>query len=339
MDLDTIQPGQGLRAGAPQGGWILRCDAGRNRPALARGRGRQGSAAPRSAGRLRNPRDRDALERGVRVIPVLVDSTEAPRADELPPALASLATRQGVWLVNNMWGASVENLVEILASADDLGPESDPSPGAPPTEPVRKRVAIATAVVDFSTRDATNLDPEVELAIANRVRSELTAIAARYGGALEANDSETVQMLFGVDRLHEDDALRAASAAIDAHAICRGIDWGAVSPAIVRLQLRIGVDVGDVVASGYGDQSAGHRGDRAGNRTACAYRGAGHVCDWRRRARPRLRNRGTRVDHVRCQRGARRPDYPDRAQGVRAAEPGNPSRWSASRDRGRAVGL
>ena len=46
--------------------------------------------------------------------------------------------------------------------------------------------------------------------------SGLTAVLERHGGKLAASDSEHLMGVFGVATLHEDDALRAARASLEA---------------------------------------------------------------------------------------------------------------------------
>jgi hypothetical protein len=56
-----------------------------------------------------------ALKRDVRVIPVLVDGAEMPRAGELPERLQPIVRRNAVRLAHERFGADAESLVEALA--------------------------------------------------------------------------------------------------------------------------------------------------------------------------------------------------------------------------------
>jgi hypothetical protein len=58
-----------------------------------------------------------ALERGVRVIPVLVDGARMPRADQLPGSLAKLARRQALKLSHDHFGSDVQRLLPALRRA------------------------------------------------------------------------------------------------------------------------------------------------------------------------------------------------------------------------------
>jgi TIR domain len=55
-----------------------------------------------------------ALQRNVRVIPVLVDGAKMPRADELPDAIKNLARRQGIEISHNHFDSDVERLTDAL---------------------------------------------------------------------------------------------------------------------------------------------------------------------------------------------------------------------------------
>ena len=70
-----------------------------------------------------------ALERGVRVIPVLVEGALMPRADQLPPPLAGLVRRQALKLTADRFGDEVRRLLGVLQNtlADMQLPR--PAPG------------------------------------------------------------------------------------------------------------------------------------------------------------------------------------------------------------------
>lgn len=54
------------------------------------------------------------LERGIPVVPVLVDGAPEPRADELPPQLEALAARQAVRLSYASFDADADRLISSL---------------------------------------------------------------------------------------------------------------------------------------------------------------------------------------------------------------------------------
>jgi len=58
-----------------------------------------------------------AIERNVRVIPLLVDGARMPRADELPASLAKLARRQAQELSSTRFGTDTQRLLSVLDRA------------------------------------------------------------------------------------------------------------------------------------------------------------------------------------------------------------------------------
>lgn len=73
--------------------------------------------------RLDNPRDfvrleiGKALERGIRVIPVLVDGASMPRADDLPAGLRPLSERQAVEIRDAHFHSDAQQLIDVLHKA------------------------------------------------------------------------------------------------------------------------------------------------------------------------------------------------------------------------------
>jgi hypothetical protein len=88
--------------------------------------------------RLDNPDDfvrieiESSLKQGKRIIPVLVNGAEMPRAEYLPEALKLLARRNAVRLTHERFKADAERLVRALEKAlDDAGPSRQPDPTTP----------------------------------------------------------------------------------------------------------------------------------------------------------------------------------------------------------------
>ena len=59
----------------------------------------------------------EALQCGVRVIPVLVENAGMPRADDLPAPLAALASRNAIALDEDSWDADVQRLGDAIRGA------------------------------------------------------------------------------------------------------------------------------------------------------------------------------------------------------------------------------
>jgi hypothetical protein len=70
-----------------------------------------------------------ALQRGIRVVPVLVGGAFMPRADELPDDLKPLARRQAIEISHKQWDATTAELIRALeAILSPDGAATDPAP-------------------------------------------------------------------------------------------------------------------------------------------------------------------------------------------------------------------
>jgi class 3 adenylate cyclase/tetratricopeptide (TPR) repeat protein len=125
--------------------------------------------------------------------------------------------------------------------------------GAPERE-VRKTVTVVFSDVIGSTSLGESRDPESMRRVMSRYFDEARAVHERHGGTVEKFIGDAVMAVCGIPTLHEDDALRAVRAAAEMRARLHALneelerDWG------IRLQLRTGVNTGEVVA---GDASGG----------------------------------------------------------------------------------
>src|SRR5262249_61336366 len=101
-----------------------------------------------------------ALNRGIRVVPVLVEGTAMPRAEQLPADLLPLVRRQAVELSHKQWDATSAELIRTLEkildrdkpqaavgraarpAAELRSTESAPEAGAPTAAVGQRRVGI-----------------------------------------------------------------------------------------------------------------------------------------------------------------------------------------------------
>ena len=134
MDVDSIEPG--LDFGAAIEHAVAECDV-----LLALiGHAWLGETDEQGHRRLDDPEDlivleiKSALDRDIRVIPVLIDGAAAPRRDELPEVLRPLARRNAVRLDHETFRLDVGPLMDVLDQA--ARPTSSVvSPTAVPTNP------------------------------------------------------------------------------------------------------------------------------------------------------------------------------------------------------------
>jgi class 3 adenylate cyclase len=112
----------------------------------------------------------------------------------------------------------------------------------------RKLVSLLFADVVDSTALGAQHDPELVRSVMARYFSRMKEIAETYGGTVEKFIGDAVMVVFGVPRLHEDDAERAVRAALAMRDAVAELNRGLR----IALALRIGVNSGEVVA-GVGD--------------------------------------------------------------------------------------
>src|SRR5207247_11252024 len=116
-----------------------------------------------------------------------------------------------------------------------------PAAPAPAVHASRKTVTVLFADLVESSSLAERLDPEALQAILTRSFTAMREAIERHGGVVEKFIGDAVMAVFGLPKAHEDDALRAARAALDLQAALGARDDA--------LQLRIGVNTGEVFLS------------------------------------------------------------------------------------------
>src|SRR5438067_3080206 len=129
------------------------------------------------------------------------------------------------------------------------------APALPPQE-VRKTVTIVFSDLKGSTAMGETLDSEAVREVMSRYFDEMRAALERHGGTVEKYIGDAIMAVFGLPRLHEDDALRAVRAAAEMRERLAVLNdeldrrWG------VTIGNRTGVNTGEVVS---GDPTTGQR--------------------------------------------------------------------------------
>jgi class 3 adenylate cyclase/tetratricopeptide (TPR) repeat protein len=127
---------------------------------------------------------------------------------------------------------------------------------ARPPQETRKIVTIVFSDLKGSTSLGEALDSEALREVMTRYFDAMRNELERHGGVIEKFIGDAVMAVFGLPRLHEDDALRAVRAAAGMQAALEHINDELDRVYGVRLANRTGVNTGEVVA---GDPATGQR--------------------------------------------------------------------------------
>ncbi|GER88325.1 hypothetical protein KDW_24870 [Dictyobacter vulcani] len=116
----------------------------------------------------------------------------------------------------------------------------------------RRIVTVMFADITGSTPLADRLDPEDMRAILTGYFNLMTAQIRKHDGTVEKYIGDAVMAVFGTPVTHEDDPDRAIRAALDMHAALTIFNEQRLGrdPEATRLQMRIGINTGEVAATG-----------------------------------------------------------------------------------------
>ncbi len=112
----------------------------------------------------------------------------------------------------------------------------------------RKTVSVFFCDVTGSTDMGERLDPESQRRVMTRYFETVSEALQRHGGSVEKFIGDAVMAVFGIPQLHEDDALRAVRAAAEARDEIAKLNEELERDRGVRIQVRMGVNTGEVVA-------------------------------------------------------------------------------------------
>lgn len=127
-----------------------------------------------------------------------------------------------------------------------------PGSGTAGTPMARRPVTVLCVVWQTESRAGLTLDPEAHGVVTEHAISGLTAVIERHGGELVGSGSERLMGVFGVATLHEDDALRAVRASLEARDALTAQAGVLASRFGANLVCRIGVATGEVLVGGAG---------------------------------------------------------------------------------------
>lgn len=118
----------------------------------------------------------------------------------------------------------------------------------PATSQALKTVTVVFIDLVESTALGERLDPESLSSVMHEYFETIRGVVARYGGSVEKFIGDAVVAVFGVPVLHEDDALRAVSAAAAIHRAIDDLGARLRDDAGFVLRIRTGVNTGEVLS-------------------------------------------------------------------------------------------
>ena len=130
----------------------------------------------------------------------------------------------------------------------------------------RKLVTVLFADIVGSTALGSSHDPEVVRRTLSRAFSEVRQVLETHGGSVEKFIGDAVMAVFGIPQTHDDDADRAVRAAFALRDRIAALNAGSRFP----LELRIGVNSGQVVTGDGGETLVTGEAVNAGSRLQAA---------------------------------------------------------------------
>jgi DNA-binding SARP family transcriptional activator/tetratricopeptide (TPR) repeat protein len=139
----------------------------------------------------------------------------------------------------------------ILRQDPSLGTPQAPSQvTAPAPAPVRKPVTVLCVELGVAEGAVAGLDPEALGVVVGDALATLGSALERHGGKLAAVAGQRILGVFGVPTLHEDDALRAAQAALAGRSALAAAAATLAQNRGLSLTMRGGVATGDALVGG-----------------------------------------------------------------------------------------
>jgi class 3 adenylate cyclase/tetratricopeptide (TPR) repeat protein len=126
---------------------------------------------------------------------------------------------------------------------------------------IRKTVTVVFVDLVGSTPLAERLDAESLRLVLGRYYDEVRRLLEHHGGTVEKFIGDAIVAVFGVPVLHEDDALRAVTAAAGLLTALDGLNAELERQWSLRLLIRVGVNTGEVLVSESADHQTPILGD------------------------------------------------------------------------------
>jgi DNA-binding SARP family transcriptional activator len=118
-------------------------------------------------------------------------------------------------------------------------------------EPLARRpVTVVCVLLRAASDSGLSLDPEAYEVVSEQAVNSLTAVLERYGGKLAISADERLIGVFGAASVHEDDALRAMRASLEARRVLASETAGLLRRHGVSMTCRFGVATGEALVGG-----------------------------------------------------------------------------------------
>jgi class 3 adenylate cyclase/tetratricopeptide (TPR) repeat protein len=154
-------------------------------------------------------------------------------------------------------GPRLRELHQRILTQDRALDLPEPAPPARPAPVVaaavasgpstRKTVTVLFCDLADSTELGERLDPESLRNLMERWYEAMRGSVERHGGTVEKFIGDAVMAVFGVPKVHEDDALRAVRAAVDIRVQLARLNKELVAERRRELHVRVGINTGEVV--------------------------------------------------------------------------------------------
>jgi class 3 adenylate cyclase len=111
----------------------------------------------------------------------------------------------------------------------------------------RKQVTVLFSDLSGFATMTEKLDPEEVKEIMGRIFGEIVQVVTKYEGVIEKFIGDAVMAIFGVPKVHEDDAVRAIRTAKEIHEVVEAISTQFEDRVGTRLSMHTGINTGLVV--------------------------------------------------------------------------------------------
>jgi DNA-binding SARP family transcriptional activator len=130
--------------------------------------------------------------------------------------------------------------------------EAEPTDTAPSSWLPHERRTVTVVAMDLAPAAQPSVDPEAVGRIGSRAAHVAADVLGRHGARVERLFGDMLMAFFGFPLAHEDDALRAARAALEARTAVHALDDDPTRVEGVRNLVRAGIETGDIMVAGPG---------------------------------------------------------------------------------------